>query len=67
MRRDLERRLQHFEVANAGSPAPEIWVAEDDGKLSGPYGERITRDAFDRRRQRGPRGVIVISATDARL
>ena len=67
MRRDLERRLQHLETANAGSSAPEIWVAEDDGNLSGPHGERITRDAFERRRQRGPRGVIVISATDARF
>ena len=67
MRRDLERRLQHLEGANAGSSAVEIWVAEDDGKLSGPHGERITRDAFDRRGRRGPRGVIFISATDARL
>ena len=66
MRRDLERRLQHLEIANAGSSALEIWVAEDDGSLCGPRGERITREAFYRR-QRGRRGVMVISATDARL
>lgn len=67
MRRDLERRLRHLETANAGSSAPEIWIAEDDGNLSGPYGERITPGAFERRRLHGPRGMIVISATDARL
>ena len=66
MRRDRERRFQHS-IANAGSSAPEIWAAEDDGNLSDPYGERIPRDAFARRRQRGLCGGIVINATDARL
>ena len=64
MRRDRERRFQHS-IANAGSSAPE--AAEDDGNLSDPYGERIPRDAFARRRQRGLCGGIVINATDARL
>ena len=65
MRRDLERRFQHS-IANAGSSAPEIWAAEDDGNLSDPYDARM-RDAFARRRQPGLRGVIIINATDARL
>jgi hypothetical protein len=34
--------------------------------LCSPRGERITRQTFDRR-QRDRRGVIVLSATDARL
>jgi hypothetical protein len=64
MRRDLERRLQRFEFAR--SSALEIWVTNDDGTLCGPHGERITRQTFDRR-LRDRRGVIVLSATDARL
>jgi hypothetical protein len=66
MRRDLERRLQRLEPARSGSSALEIWVTEDDGTLCSPRGERITRQTFDRR-QRDRRGVIVLSATDARL
>jgi hypothetical protein len=66
MRRDLERRLQRLEPARSGSSALEIWVTDDDGMLCGPRGERITRQTFDRR-QRDRRGVIVLSATDARL
>jgi hypothetical protein len=66
MRRDLERRLQRLEPARSGSSALEIWVTDDDGMLCSPRGERITRQTFDRR-QRDRRGVIVLSATDARL
>lgn len=66
MRRDLERRLRDLEIADAGSSALEIWVTDDGGTLCGPRGERITRQTFDRR-QRDRRGVIVLSATDARL
>jgi hypothetical protein len=40
MRRDLERRLQRLEIAGAGSSALEIWVAQCDGTLCGPHGER---------------------------
>jgi len=65
MRRGLERRLRHLELANAGSSAPEIWIAEDDGNFTGPYGERITHDAIER--QRSPRGVIILGAEDAGL
>jgi len=66
MRRDLECRLRHLEVVN-GSSTPEIWIAEDDGNFSGPQGERITTDAFERRRQRSPRVMIVLSKTDLLL
>jgi hypothetical protein len=66
MRRDLERRLRNLEIANAEPSALQIWVIDDDGTICGPCGERITRDAFDHQ-QRGRRGVILLSATDARL
>jgi len=50
-----------------GSSTPEIWIAEDDGNFSGPQGERITPDAFERRQQRSPRVMIVLSKTDLLL
>jgi hypothetical protein len=67
MRRDLERRLRRLEIASSGRRALEFWVAQEDGTLCGPSGERMTRAAFFRLRPPGTPGVLVISAADARL
>jgi hypothetical protein len=65
MRRDLERRLRHIEFAErAGSIAIEYWIFEGDGMVSGPHGERMTRDAFNHLQSRGlpPSGAVVVLA-----
>ena len=70
MRRDLERRLRHLEIADAGSDAVEVWIGDGDGTLCGPRGERLTRQAFDHSHSRGRACgdgvVLVIDAQDAR-
>jgi hypothetical protein len=67
MRRDLERRLRHLEIADAGSDAVEVWIGDGDGTLCGPRGERMTREAFDLLYPRGRHGVIIIDGDDARI
>ena len=62
MRRDLERRPQRIEFAErAGSIAIEYWIFESDGMVSGPRGERMTRDAFNhlQSRSRPPGGAMM--------
>jgi hypothetical protein len=62
MRRDLERRLRQLETTGDGSATIEFWVDEEDGTVSGPRGERITRDAFHLLQKRGrpPNGAVLV-------
>ena len=63
MRRDLERRLRAVEIAEpARSIAIEYWIFEGDGMVSGPRGERMTRDAFNHLQSRGrpPSGAMMV-------
>ena len=66
--RELERRLRRLELASSGPAKIEIWITQEDGKLSGPNGEHITEEAFlclDPPENSGVR--FVMSATDAGL
>ena len=62
MRRDLERRLRDLENTATGRNAiAEFWIDESDGMVTGPLGERITREAFDlHRRDRAVSGAVLL-------
>jgi hypothetical protein len=69
MRRDLERRLLQIELAErARSITIEYWIFEPDGMVTGPRGERITRDAFNhlQSRDRPPTVFVDRGQTRAR-
>jgi hypothetical protein len=63
MRKELERRLRRLELASSGPAKIEIWITQEDGKLSGPNGEHITEEASLRLYPAGSSGVIIASAT----
>jgi hypothetical protein len=67
--RTLKRRLRKLETTATGKPGLEIWFVGDDGTISGPNGERLTREAFDAAASGRTDATIriLIDAIDAKL
>jgi hypothetical protein len=59
MRRDLERRLRAIEIARAGANFGGVWIEQRDGMLRAPWGETMTRDAFEAARS-GSATVVIL-------
>jgi hypothetical protein len=59
LRRDLERRLRAIEIARAGANFGGVWIEQREGMLRAPWGETMTRDAFEAARS-GSATVVVL-------